>query len=194
MCVELVGFHDHLNLHCINVSYQQRFIIRQPDHYFVCISLHTFHYFFLCNYQRLTTAQRSNIVSIVLFRVHAVIIKDLTTAQAYELVDSELTQIGLAGVKGKDIIDIIDGYVGGGYSVFTDQDISKTAAYNLMCLDDLLTEQLITISTSTGIVLDHTYTMKAVKGLLGELHSNPGRFKGKRILYVHTGMVLVFIT
>ena len=56
------------------------------------------------------------------------IIKDLTTEQAYKLVDNELIQAGLAGVKGKDVMDIIDGYVGGGYSVFTDQDIGKTVA------------------------------------------------------------------
>ena len=55
-------------------------------------------------------------------------------------------------------------------------------------LSIVFTEQLKTISTSTGIVLDHTYTLKAVKGLLGELHGNPRRFQGKRILFVHTGM------
>jgi len=118
-----------------------------------------------------------------------VIIKDFTAEQAYELVDNEIAQAGLAGVKGKEIIDIIDGYVGGGYSVFTDQDSGKISVYTISSLDDLITEQLITISASTGIVLDHTYTMKAVKGLLGELRSNPGRFKGKRILYIHTGNV-----
>ena len=117
------------------------------------------------------------------------IIKDLTAEQAYKLVDNEIAEAGLAGVKGKDVIDIINGYVGGGYSVFTDQDSGKILVYTINSLNDLITDQLITISASTGIVLDHTYTMKAVKGLIGELHSNPRRFKGKRILYIHTGNV-----
>ena len=46
---------------------------------------------------------------------------------------------------------------------------------------------MISIAATTGIVLDLTYTNKAVKGLLTELHVNPTRFKGKRILYIHTG-------
>jgi len=57
-----------------------------------------------------------------------VIIKDLTAEQAYKLVDNEVAQTGLTGVKGRDIIDIIEGYVGGGYSVVTDQDNGKISA------------------------------------------------------------------
>ena len=49
--------------------------------------------------------------------------------------------------------------------------------------------QLIEIASSTGIVLDPTYTLKGVQGLLGELEKNPTRFKGNRILYIHTGII-----
>ena len=48
-------------------------------------------------------------------------------------------------------------------------------------------EQLVTIAATTGIVLDPTYTLKGVQGLLGEMENNPARFKGKRILHIHTG-------
>lgn len=50
-----------------------------------------------------------------------------------------------------------------------------------------ITEQLVNIAATTGIVLDPTYTLKGVQGLLGEMEKNPTRFKGKRILHIHTG-------
>ena len=59
--------------------------------------------------------------------------------------------------------------------------------YNTLCHVHNVTEQLVTIAATTGIVLDPTYTLKGVQGLLGELEKNPGRFKGKRILHIHTG-------
>ena len=43
------------------------------------------------------------------------------------------------------------------------------------------------VSRQTGIILDPVYTVKAVKGLLAEMRDNPERFKGRRILYIHTG-------
>ena len=59
------------------------------------------------------------------FRIHGVLIESITTEQAYDSVDNELLQYGLDGVNGRDLIDIIDGYVGGGYAVYTDKDIGK---------------------------------------------------------------------
>ena len=52
--------------------------------------------------------------------------------------------------------------------------------------------QLVEISSCTGIVLDPVYTLKGVQGMLAELQKNPGRFKGNRILYIHTGTLVVF--
>lgn len=43
------------------------------------------------------------------------------------------------------------------------------------------------IGASTGVVLDPTYTGKAVRGLVSELNKNPSRFKGNQILFIHTG-------
>ena len=51
----------------------------------------------------------------------------------------------------------------------------------------IIVEQLIAIAATTGVVLDPTYTLKGVQGLLGEMEKNPARFKGKRILHIHTG-------
>lgn len=43
------------------------------------------------------------------------------------------------------------------------------------------------IGATTGVVLDPTYTGKAVRGLVSELNNNPSRFKGNKILFIHTG-------
>lgn len=43
------------------------------------------------------------------------------------------------------------------------------------------------ISTETGILLDRTYTVKAVQEMLNQMQTNPGRFQGKRVLFIHTG-------
>ena len=70
--------------------------------------------------------------------------------------------------------------------------VIKTSVSNVVCFDLFYVlfdiEQLISISTSTGIILEPTYSMKTVKGILTELQSNPARFKGKRILYMFTGV------
>lgn len=41
---------------------------------------------------------------------------------------------------------------------------------------------------STGIFLDPTYTGKAALGMVKEIKRNPSRFKGNRILFLHTGL------
>ena len=46
---------------------------------------------------------------------------------------------------------------------------------------------LIDIVTKTAVPLDPVYTLKGVRGLLGELKNNPSSFSGTRILYIHTG-------
>ena len=54
-----------------------------------------------------------------------------------------------------------------------------------------LPAQLIEIASRTGITLDPVYTLKGVRGMLGEMQRNPGRFAGKRVLYIHTGMAVI---
>ncbi|KAI0243109.1 Bifunctional D-cysteine desulfhydrase/1-aminocyclopropane-1-carboxylate deaminase, mitochondrial [Lamellibrachia satsuma] len=43
------------------------------------------------------------------------------------------------------------------------------------------------VALKTGIILDPVYTGKAVRGMLEELAKNPTRFRGRRILFLHTG-------
>lgn len=43
------------------------------------------------------------------------------------------------------------------------------------------------MASTTGIMLDPVYTVKAVKGMLEEMTHRPERFKGRRVLFVHTG-------
>ena len=51
------------------------------------------------------------------------------------------------------------------------------------------TEHLLEIAQSTGVVLDPNYTLKAARGMLLEMEKNPSRFKGKRVLFLHTGAI-----
>ena len=48
-------------------------------------------------------------------------------------------------------------------------------------------EDIVEISRTTGIMVDPVYNVKAIRGMLHEMNTNPGRFKGHRILYIHTG-------
>ena len=50
-----------------------------------------------------------------------------------------------------------------------------------------IAENIIEISRTTGILVDPVYNIKAIRGMLTEMKNNPGRFKGKRVLYIHTG-------
>ena len=39
----------------------------------------------------------------------------------------------------------------------------------------------------TGVILDPHYGARAVRGLLRQVNTNRHRFKGNRLLYIHTG-------
>ena len=69
--------------------------------------------------------------------------------------------------------------------------------YNLLVCFIIITfnktsENIIEISRTTGVLVDPVYNIKAIRGMLTEMKNNPGRFKGKRILYVHTGTRLIY--
>ncbi|KAM7431841.1 hypothetical protein ABFA07_017653 [Porites harrisoni] len=104
-------------------------------------------------------------------KCHAVNVSD-NAAYFYNKINEDLRSGGI-DVKAEDIIDIIDGYKGGGYGVSTQHEL----------------ENIIEISRTTGILVDPVYNIKAIRGMLTEMKNNPGRFKGKRILYIHTGGV-----
>jgi D-cysteine desulfhydrase len=67
-------------------------------------------------------------------------------------------------------IDIVDGYVGRGYALSTQEELK--AIYDLAQLE--------------GVVLDPVYTGKAFYGMVSEIRKNRSAF-GKRIVFVHTG-------
>ena len=46
---------------------------------------------------------------------------------------------------------------------------------------------VVDVSAATGVMLDPVYTVKAVHGMLSEMRNNPSRFRGRRVLYIHTG-------
>jgi len=52
-----------------------------------------------------------------------------------------------------------------------------------------IAESILEISRTTGVMMDPVYNIKAVRGMLTEMKCNPTRFRGQRILYIHTGGV-----
>ena len=108
----------------------------------------------------------------------------------YKFIDDHLREFGFSElVKAREIVDLIDGYKGKGYALSTNEELSKNVRTISISLSLSLShkEQLIQISTKTGVILDRVYTFKAVRGMLEELNKNPSRFKGRKILFLHTG-------
>ncbi|XP_065056440.1 uncharacterized protein LOC135684731 isoform X2 [Rhopilema esculentum] len=103
-------------------------------------------------------------------KVHGVCVCD-TADYFYDHIDELIGEYGLQDVKARDICDVIDGYKGEGYGKSTQEEL----------------ELLIEIAQMTGVVLDPVYTLKATRAMLKEMSENPSRFKGKRVLFIHTG-------
>ncbi|XP_003383705.1 PREDICTED: bifunctional D-cysteine desulfhydrase/1-aminocyclopropane-1-carboxylate deaminase, mitochondrial-like [Amphimedon queenslandica] len=104
-------------------------------------------------------------------KVHAVCTKAPSTVVATNI-NKELSKIKKEGMDNhlqcSDIVDLID--------LHTDTSIKKEDL-------DFLTQ----VSTKTGIILDTTFTLKTVICMLHEMKYNPERFRGQRILFMHTG-------
>lgn len=49
------------------------------------------------------------------------------------------------------------------------------------------TELVISVTSATGVPVDTTYTGKTVWGMVSEMATRPGRFRGNRVLFIHTG-------
>lgn len=64
----------------------------------------------------------------------------------------------------------IDGYVGAGYSIASDEDLSF----------------YVELAREEGLLLDPCYTGKAFQGMLSEIRKNPANF-GNQILFLHSG-------
>ena len=51
----------------------------------------------------------------------------------------------------------------------------------------MIIDFILDVAAKTGIILDPVYTGKTALGLVRELNHNRDRFKGDRILFIHTG-------
>lgn len=47
------------------------------------------------------------------------------------------------------------------------------------------------MAVATGIILDPVYSGKAIHGLMSELRKAPEAWAGRRVLFIHTGGLLV---
>lgn len=48
-------------------------------------------------------------------------------------------------------------------------------------------ETIVDVTSQTGVSLDPEFCVKAVRGMVCEMQKNPGRFAGKRVLFIHSG-------
>ena len=67
-------------------------------------------------------------------------------------------------------LNILDGYVGQGYALATDEDLRF----------------YMKVASMDGLLLDPVYTGKAFQGMLSEIGKDPSRF-GNNILFLHSG-------
>lgn len=100
--------------------------------------------------------------------------------------------------------DVIDGlYEGLGWPTASAADPSKPAdaratleavqsrglGYAMSSEEELRTVQ--EVAGATGLVLDPVYGGKALHALLSEMRADPGAWEGRRVLFLHTGGLLV---
>ncbi|XP_013407843.1 putative D-cysteine desulfhydrase 1, mitochondrial [Lingula anatina] len=88
-------------------------------------------------------------------------------------VNQMLHDVGLTDVRSEDMVDMIESPENQGYGVYTQEDL----------------DYFIQVGIDTGVIVDPTYTGKAVKFLVQEMNNHPDRFKGRRVLFLHTGGV-----
>lgn len=103
------------------------------------------------------------------WKVHVFSVCD-DAAYFYDVVDRILGEL-TAEQHARALIDIADGYKGEGYAVSTESELRV----------------LKQVAEETGVILDPVYNGKAFYGMQKELQNNPSCFKGKRILFLHTG-------
>ncbi|VDH96260.1 Hypothetical predicted protein [Mytilus galloprovincialis] len=122
-------------------------------------------------YQVLKLMRNMKLLEFYNKRIHAITIC-VNKQSIIDHINDALNEVGLGdSVCADDMIDIVDGYIGLGYGLSTPEE----------------QEFIQSVSRSTGIILDPCYSGKGANGLVQELSSNPDRFQGNRILFIHTG-------
>jgi D-cysteine desulfhydrase len=95
---------------------------------------------------------------------------DYFQREVRELVDQTIQKFDLDAVASKIPLDLLDGFIGDGYAIPYPQAI----------------ETIELLAQSEGIILDPTYTSKAMTGMLSAVR-NGGVRSGAIPVFVHTG-------
>ncbi|XP_047082625.1 putative D-cysteine desulfhydrase 1, mitochondrial [Lolium rigidum] len=84
---------------------------------------------------------------------------------------------------------LIDGLQSGldSHDIVTIED-AKGLGYAMNTTEEL--KFVKDIAAATGIVLDPVYSGKGVYGMLKDMSSNPAKWKGRKVLFIHTGGLL----
>ncbi|KAG2486910.1 hypothetical protein HYH03_014409 [Edaphochlamys debaryana] len=106
-------------------------------------------------------------------RVHAYGVCD-TPDYFYGYVDHLLAGLGWRRPDGSRGLMRAVQARGAGYAMSTEEELETARA----------------VSDATGVVLDPVYSGKAVHGLLKEMRADPGAWRGRTVLFVHTGGLL----
>jgi D-cysteine desulfhydrase len=104
------------------------------------------------------------------FKIHSFNICD-SSKYFYGHLDQQLKDLGLGQYKAVDLVNIVDGYKGAGYGVSRNEEL----------------EMIIKIARETSVLFDPVYTGKAFIGFINALVNSNELFKGKRLLFIHTG-------
>ncbi|XP_076435349.1 uncharacterized protein LOC143275258 [Babylonia areolata] len=94
-----------------------------------------------------------------------------TADYVYGSCDKSFQEMGVGHLRSRDLLRVVGGFVGRGYGLCTTEQM----------------EFIQRVAAQTSVVLDTTYSAKAVLGLVSELRHNPSAFGGRRVLYLHTG-------
>jgi 1-aminocyclopropane-1-carboxylate deaminase/D-cysteine desulfhydrase-like pyridoxal-dependent ACC family enzyme len=65
---------------------------------------------------------------------------------------------------------------------------AKGAGYAMVTAEEM--RYVASVAAETGIVLDPTYGGKAARAMAREMAEDPGAWRGRRVLFVHTGGTL----
>ncbi|XP_071949704.1 uncharacterized protein [Antedon mediterranea] len=103
-------------------------------------------------------------------RIHAFAVCD-TAAYFHSHINETLDSIGIDTVRSEGIINIHEGAKGLGYGISKPEEL----------------EFIKTVAKESSILLDPTYTGKAALALTKELMRDRSKFKGRRILFLHSG-------
>lgn len=111
-------------------------------------------------------------------RIHGMAVCD-DAAYFHGEINKLLRNVGLQRdsqpvIRSEDLIDIVEGVKGRGYGLSTDDEL----------------EFILETAATTGIFLDPVYTGKAAFHMVNKMQILPESFKGKKILFYHSGSVL----